>query len=789
MDKKKSNVYMKIFLTIILFILFIHSSAIFANEQTQYVQTIKGNVVNAKNLQPVVGASISVVGTKLGAYTSKDGNYRILNIPIGRYSIKVTAIGFEPRIYNLLLTSGKESVLNAQLNEDVVRLQELIVTEKKANFKPINESVIVSATEFSIDDVQRFAGSRMDPARMAQNFAGVLGANDTRNDIIIRGGSPIELLWRIDGLDFPNPNHFATQGATGGPVGAINTLLLDNSDFLTGAFPAEYYDKNSGVFDLRFRQGNKDRYEYYGQFGFNGFELGAEGPLPLSTGSFMTSYRYSFLGLLKLMGVNFGFAGIPNYQDFAFKTDITNFGNHQLSLTGIWGTSDIHIKQSETDDVFTGDQDIKNGTDFLGVALNWTYLFSNTLYLKTTTGISLSQFRTYIDSITTDENNKVLSLSPWFDTKSNENYYTIKSVFNYSPSKPHFIKFGAEYRYKFFEFNEKRLTASDDGNYYELNANDNANQLFAFVDWNYKITPNLSTTTGLANNYLQISGKIYFDPRVSIKYNLSNNHSINFGFGVNHQSLPLTIYYQSEFNKQLESMRSIHYVLSYNWLINEDMVFKLETYYKDLSKVPVNYNEANSFSLLNSGANFGRVFAADSLISDGIGRSYGVELTFIKHFTNHYYITSTLSYVRQQYRGSDQIWRWGAFDNQFILNLLAGYELVISPSFAIEFAARYTIAGGSPHTPIDVAKSNKFSETYYLDNQAFSLRNPNYQRMDIRIDFRDNYKSFAIISYISVENILNHQNVLMRIWDKKNQKEKIINQLGIFPIGGLRIEF
>ncbi len=219
------------------------------------------------------------------------------------------------------------------------------------------------------------------------------------------------------------------------------------------------------------------------------------------------------------------------------------------------------------------------------------------------------------------------------------------------------------------------------------------------------------------------------------------------------------------------------------------MVFKLETYYKDLSKVPVDYNEANSFSLLNSGANFGRVFAADSLFSDGIGRSYGAELTFIKHFTNHYYLTSTLSYVRQQYRGSDQVWRWGAFDNQFIINLLAGYELVISPSFAIEFASRFTIAGGSPYTPIDAAKSNKFSQTYYLDNQAFSLRNPNYQRMDFRIDFRDNYKSFAIISYISVENLLNHQNVLMRIWDKKNQKEKIIYQLGPFPLGGFRIEF
>jgi len=774
---------------ILLIIFLIQLTNLFTEDNHEYVQTIKGNIVNAKNLKPIIGASISVVGTSLGALSDKKGDFKIPNVPIGRYTVKVTYLGYEPRVFNVLLTSGRELVLNVQMNEDVIKMQEIEIVDKKASFLPINESVIVSATEFSIDDVQRFAGSRMDPARMAQNFAGVLGANDTRNDIIIRGGSPIELLWRIDGLDIPNPNHFATQGATGGPVGAINTMMLDNSDFLTGAFPAEYYDKNSGVFDLRFRKGNQDIYEYYGQFGFNGFELGAEGPLPLSLGSFITSYRYSFLGLLKAIGINFGFTGIPEYQDFAFKTDITKCGDNQLSLIGILGTSDIHIKQSETDEVYTGDQDIKNGTDFLGIALNWTCLVSDDLFLKTMIGSSLSRFRTYIDSITTDENKKVIALTPWFDTKSEENYHTIKSVLNYSPSRLHFVKLGVEYRYKFFNFNEKRLTPSDDGTYYALNANDNTNHFFTFIDWNYKITPNLSATLGFAQNYLQVSNKNYFDPRASIKYNLSENHSVNLGFGLNHQSLPLTIYYQSEFNKNLESMRSIHYVLGYNWIINEDMLFKFETYYKDQSKVPVDYKKATSFSLLNSGANFGRVFASDSLISNGIGRAYGAELTFTKHFTKHYYITSTFSYVRQQYKGSDNIWRWGAFDNQFIFNILAGYEWIISPTFAIEFAGRYTIAGGSPYTPIDIQKSNNFSQTYYLDNQAFSLRNPNYHRMDIRIDFRDNHKTFAIISYISVENVLNHQNILLRIWDKKNQKEKIVNQLGVFPVGGLRIEF
>jgi len=778
---------MKFIFSALIFFTLSHLSLL--SEEIVYTQTIKGNIVNAKNLQPVVGATVLIVGTKFGTYSDAKGNFKISQIPIGRYSIKISAIGYEAHIYNVLLTSGKELILNAQLNEDAVKMEEIVVIDERPSFAPINESVMSSATEFSIDDVQRFAGSRMDPARMAQNFAGVLGANDSRNDIIIRGGSPMELLWRIDGLDMPNPNHFATQGATGGPISAINTMLLDNSDFLSGAFPAEYYDKNSGVFDLRFRQGNKDRFEYYGQFGFNGIELGAEGPLPFGTASFMTSYRYSFLGLLKAMGLDFGFAGVPVYQDLAFKTDFAQNGKHKFSITGLMGTSNIHIKQSEMKDVYTGDQDIKNGTDFLGIALNWTYLFSDNLFFKTTLGTSLSRFETYIDSITTDENNKVLDLSPWFDTKSDENYNTIKTVANYSPSSAHFFKIGAEYRYKFFNFNERRLTQSDDGTFYELIAKDNTNQFFTFIDWTYKISPKLRTNIGLAQSFLQVSNKIYFDPRASIKYSIDKNISIHFGFGIYHQSLPLTIYYQSNFNKKLESLRSVHYVFGYNWILNDDMLFKFETYYKDISKAPIEYKKSSSFSLLNSGANFGRVFASDSLVSKGLGKTYGAELTFIKHFTNHYYITSTFSYVRQQYKGSDAKWRCGAFDNKFIFNLLAGYEWIISPSFAIEFAGRYTIAGGSPYTPIDIEKSNKFSLTYYLEDEAFSLRNPNYQRMDIRIDFRDNYKTFAFISYISVENILNQKNVLMRIWDKKNQKEKVVNQLGVFPIGGIRIEF
>jgi hypothetical protein len=772
-----------------LLFLFVITNIAISEDNTERIQTLKGKVVDQKTQQPIIGASISVIETKFGGYSQKDGSFNINNVPVGRHSIRISAVGYEPRIFNLLITSGKEAYINAQLIEDIVKMQELIVTDNRGGFSPINESILVSSTEFSIDDAQRFAGSRMDPARMAQNFAGVLGANDTRNDIIIRGGSPIELLWRIDGLDIPNPNHFATQGATGGPVGAINTMLLDNSDFLTGAFPSEYYDKMSGVFDLHFREGNRDKYEYYGQFGFNGFELGAEGPLPADYGSFITSYRYSFLGLLDAMGVNFGFSGIPKYQDFAFKTDIMKFDNHIISLTALWGTSDIYIKESETDEVYTGMQDIQNGTDFYGVSLNWTYLITEKMFLKTTLGTTDSKFNTYLDSITTDENHNVLSLSPWFDSQNAEGFHSIKSVLHNSFNSKSFLKVGFEARYKNYDMAEERLTKSEGGSFYKLFKDGNAMQYFGFADWNYRFSKSFATNIGITASYLSVNEEITIEPRISAKYSITNNQSINAGFGIHTQTVPLSVMVQSEVDEKLKNMKSTHYVLGYSNQLNNDLMLKVEAYYKDNSDIPVESNELNAFSLLNSGANFGGVFANDSLVSDGLGKAYGAELSLIKHFTDGYYINATASFVRQEYQGSDKVWRFGAFDNQYIFNLLAGYEWVFSPSFAIEFSGKWTLAGGAPYTPIDPIKSALYRETKYDESAEFSKRNPNYKRLDIRIDFRNNYKGFAIISYVSIENLLNQENILMRVWDVKNAKEKTINQLGMFPIGGFRIEF
>ena len=320
---------LKKFYTLSVFLFF---PLILFSQENVPTQTVKGMVVNFQTQQPIPGVTVRLLETNIGAYSKGNGIFKIKDVPVGRYSIKFSAVGFESQQFNIVISSGKEEQLNIQLQESFVQMDEITVVAERNSFQPINESAIVSSTVFTLDDVERYAGSRMDPARMAQNFAGVIGANDIRNDIIIRGGSPSELLWRLDGLDIPNPNHFGTQGATGGPVNALNSTLLDNSDFLTGAWPSEYGDKMSGIFDLHTRKGNNEKYEFLGQFGFNGFELGAEGPLPGQRNSFIANYRYSFLDLLEKMGMDFGFSGIPRYQDGTVKIDLQPAEDHRFGL-------------------------------------------------------------------------------------------------------------------------------------------------------------------------------------------------------------------------------------------------------------------------------------------------------------------------------------------------------------------------------------------------------------------------------------------------------------------------
>ena len=379
----------KIFILLITVIFSLQSYA-----QDNYTQTIRGLVIDKHSQTTLPGASVVLLNSDpiIGTITNVDGYFKLENISVGRQGLVISFLGYNTiTLSNLNLTSGKELVLTIELEEQIFTIKEVVISAKQRKDVAINEMSTVSARSFTVEETERYAGSLGDPSRMVSNYAGVAMTNDSRNDIIIRGNSPAGLLWRLDGIEIPNPNHFGAFGTTGGPVSMLNNNLLTNSDFFTSAFPAEYGNAMSGVFDLKMRSGNNEKREYVGQIGFNGFEFGAEGPFKKgSKSSYLVNYRYSTLGVFQAIGIEMGTgSAIPQYQDLTFKLNFpgTKFG--RFSLVGIGGLSYIELHDSEVaaaneedDSNYNyGGVDLDYGSDMGVIGLSHLYFFNKkTLY-------------------------------------------------------------------------------------------------------------------------------------------------------------------------------------------------------------------------------------------------------------------------------------------------------------------------------------------------------------------------------------------------------------------------
>src|SRR5690554_2808666 len=299
-----------------LLLIFVFTSSIL---NAQISQNLKGSVVDSESQYPLIGAKLVLVSsdsTKIFKNrTDIDGLYLFKNVPIGKYSLTASYNSYLNSSETVTLNSGRESVVNLELQEDITTTEEVNIVGRKAG-QVNNEMATISARQFSVEETNRYAGSRGDPARMASNFAGVQGADDSRNDIVVRGNSPLGLLWKVEGVDIPNPNHFATSGSTGGPVAILNNKILANSDFFMSAFPADYGNSISGVFDLRLRNGNTDKHEFTGQFGFLGTEVMAEGPINRDKrSSYLVMGRYSTLSIFQAMNIRIGTDAVPTYGD------------------------------------------------------------------------------------------------------------------------------------------------------------------------------------------------------------------------------------------------------------------------------------------------------------------------------------------------------------------------------------------------------------------------------------------------------------------------------------------
>lgn len=789
----------------ILFILtntIVHSSPI--------TQTVRGVVADKLTKTPIPGVNVVILNTNplKGAITDDLGRFKIEEVEIGRVNIKVTFVGYyDINLTNINLQSGKELVLNIEMEEQVIMGEEIVVVAQKDKGATLNKLSMVSARGFTVEETERYAGSRNDVARMASNYAGVVGNNDSRNDIIIRGNSPTGLLWKLEGVDIPNPNHFGATGTTGGPVSMLNNTLLDNSDFFTGAFPAEYGNATAGVFDLKMRNGNNEKFEFLGQVGFNGFELGAEGPISKKNGSsFLINYRYSTLGVMEKMGMNFGTSGIPYYQDLSFKVNMPRTPIGAISIFGLGGISDIKLWDSKKDttdskiDFYGGEGfDITNGSDVGVIGINNTYLINDRTYIKSSVSGSFHHFQTIVDSLTP----KTTIKNPWYRNNFIDKKIIYSTFINHKFNSQHSLKVGVDINNMRFNYTDSVYRLME-GDFEIIRKTDGSTWLFQpYAQWQYKISNSVTLNTGLHFLYLAYNKTSALEPRVGIKWKATNKSTFSLAYGLHNQAEPLPILFRvvkqndgsyATPNKNLALIKSHHYVAGYDYKINDFTRIKAEVYYQSISRAGVDRTKKSTYSIVNEGADFG-VWSPDSLKSTGTGQNYGIEFT-IEHFLNKgFYFLITTSIFDSKYKGSNNIENNTAFNNNYIVNGLIGKEFKFNSKSgkstkSLSVDIKTTYAGGKRETAWNALLMP--SGEYYQDfddNKAYSVKLKDYIRTDLRIAFKLNKSGFTQEWGIEITNLFDNQNVYSNKFNKLTGQGSNTYQLGFMLVPQYRIIF
>lgn len=781
---------------------------------TPGTQTIRGRILDAESHYPVIAASIAVQGAvpSITATSDADGRFVLTAVPLGRQVLSVAAFGYRPLITPPLeVMSGKELVVDLDLEPSVSELKEVEVTRDRGERERANnEMAVMSARSFDSELAARFAGGRNDPARMATNFAGVSGANDGRNDIIIRGNSPSGLLWRMEGIDIPSPNHFSSFGSTGGPVSMLNNNVLAKSDFITSAFPAMYGNAISGVFDLNLRNGNDQKHEFLGQIGFNGFEIGAEGPINKAAhSSYLVNYRYSTLEAFKQLGLQFGTgAAVPKYQDLSFKINVPTKKAGHFALFGFGGNSSIDLLGSETDFSKKNDnelygnetQDIYNSGRTGMIGLSHTYFFNERTSSKLVLSASQQHDRTDLDSLTwstgADGAMRLAGRQGSFNTLNDQTALTAHLSVRSKIDARNTVQAGVimtHYDGSFFRryFRQQGMLA-----YWDTLGDGSGSYILAqaYATWKHHFSETVSATVGLHAQYHDLSNDRSVEPRAAVSWRASDRSEWTAAYGLHAQTQLAPVYFvttpdgRPTTNRNLGFTRSHHFAIGHVQRFGRLWSLKTEAYYQQLFDVPIQHTPSN-FSMLNAGADFGPP-DEEGLENKGLGRNYGLEITGERTFDKGLYALMTASLFKSEYRGSDGIWHNTVFNGGYVLNALAGKEFKVGHgNNTIAADVKATWAGGRRYTPIDLETSQAKGTTVYFEDRAFSAQYRDYFRADLKVMFRMQRKKSTHEFGIDLQNVSNNKNIYSQHFDERTQRIVTEYQIGFFPIPQYRLLF
>lgn len=755
-------------LLLILFTCSLHS-------QSHPLGTIEGTVQDAATQTVLPGVNVMVLNTTLGAVTDENGKFIIKNIPVGNYSVQFRLIGYSPITKtDIIIRPQRMTNVNAELSELAVASDEVVVTAGYFNQNDVQQ---MNSVGFSREEIRRAPGSGGDISRTIMSLPSLAKVNDQSNSLIVRGGSPLENAFYIDGIEIPNINHFPTQGATGGPIGMVNVDLIDEVNFNTGGFSPSYGDKLSSILDIKFREGNRNNFDGQVDLNIAGFGGVAEGPLGES-GSYLISARRSYLEYVIKM-FNVGTSVLPSYGDVQGKMTYDLSQNHTLSIIGIYGDDhnnpDLKAAQ-ENDMLYFGPQDIYQSAG----GISWRALWGRNAYSTTSIGYLSSKFNEDMY-----ETNTGLHL---LQNRSTEAIASFRNVNHVRILEILSIEFGVETKRLMNAYNNAygayTNATGDSTPALSVSQKITANKVGEFFNMILQPLGGLTATLGVRSDYFSINDRVTIAPRGSLSYQIDELTTIRMTSGMYYQNLPLILISQNAANKSLPDPYAVHYIIGADRLLTEDTKLTVEVYLKEYDDVPVDPSDPSLFLVDEVFYRTGFYLNHSALSGNGKAHSRGVEITLQKKLAKDFYGLASATYFRTEYKGADDIWRNRVFDNRIIISAEGGYK----PNSEWEFSARWIYAGGTPYTPFDVAQSQQLKRSVFDADRINGERYPAYHSMNVRFDKRFHFESSNLVLYLSAWNVYNRKNIAGYFWNENENSVKTLYQWNLLPIFGVEYE-
>jgi hypothetical protein len=756
-------------------------------------QTIRGKIIDTDSKTPIAFANIIVTDTEplLGATTDINGNFTIKSVPIGRVAIKVSYVGYEEKLIpNLMVISGKETVLDIEMKESFKTISEVTITAQQHKSEINNEMALVSSRGVSVEESKRYAGGIGDPARLVSSFAGVGSTGDGNNDIIVRGNNPRFIQWKLEGTEIPSPNHFSEEGLTGGPISALNSQLLANSEFYTGAFAPEYGNSLSAIFDMRLRKGNDEKREHSFSIGVLGTDLTTEGPFKKGgKSSYLINYRYSTLALISGLGF-LDFGGIPKYQDLSFKVFIPTAKAGTFSLFGLGGLNGIESEYYEPNNEVVVNSAFQQNGQLGVVGLKHLISLSSKTYINSTLSASnnameMNSKRIFDTSVLEDD----------FNSKTSNNIIRLNSTLNYKYNQRHLFQIGTVYSHYIFNFESSYFDYVNNQLVKAQDISGTANLSQSFITWKWRATEKLSIVTGIHSQNTSQNPEVTFEPRSSLRYDLPNGQAVTAGVGIHSKMTSLSNYYTIVYNDEgqssspntsLELLKARHYVVGYENKLSKNLFFKAEAYFQDLYNIPVEQG-ASSYSLINQQYEFSdRV-----LINEGRGRNLGLELTLERYFANNYYFLITASLFDSQYKGSDNIWRNTRFNGNYIANGLFGREFIVGKKKNNVLGINSKLAWLGANRVMNINLQESVDQGFIVTDEfnAFRNRGEDVISLNLAISYRINKPKISHELKIDIQNITNNDAVIDYYYNDVNKAIEEVRQLPLLPILSYTLNF